>query len=112
MSHRRRVHLHNVDGRTLCDLHADTALTSAEGEDIPPCGACVLIAEDMMAQVVRLILGYGEPWPSPLDAVDELRVGRWGSRLDLADLAGEIERDNYRYPQRGGASIPIKEKQS
>lgn len=100
MSQRRgRVHVWTVEGRTLCDQYGrEDVIGEACGQE-PPCGPCVLAAEEYMARAKAMIWGLGQPDLAPVAAVRRLSKTRWAQMADLDALAAEVSPGGkYAYP--------------
>ena len=111
-----RYHVYNADGRSLCDQRAIPDLDRAHGAARPTgaqkarvCGPCVVVAQELLYLAKSLIYEFGEPTPSPPEALAELaQVGsRWPLIWDLDQIARDYSSIGYRYPWFApGSDVP------
>lgn len=102
MSQPLRFHLWSPDGRSLCDQFARAAATKVEddvAERLSPCGACVLLAEQMVREAYDLIRRHGEPTPPPVEALGLLRRTRWLDVIDIHEGQELFRSSGYQYPR-------------
>lgn len=87
-----------VGSRTLCDQFGRQDVVETDGTE-PPCGACVLAAEEYLARAKAMIWAIGQPDLSPAAAVQRLSKTRWAQLVDLEALAVEVgPGGKYTYP--------------
>lgn len=112
----RRYHVFGPDGRSLCDQRAipdldrtGGAARPSETEKARVCGPCVIVAQELLYLAKSLIYEFGEPAPSPMEALTELgQVGsRWPLIWDLDQVRQAYTSIGYRYPWFApGSDVP------
>lgn len=105
---KHRYHVWGSDGRSLCDQRAIPDLDRrAKGAARPSgrarasvCGACVIVAQELLYMAKCLIYEFGEPTPAPPMAIAELDQpgSRWPLLWDIKELRDKYREIGYRYP--------------